>query len=320
MNRIDLLIEKVRRYTATQSYTDAAALGSQIGLQTQMIVDLFNEAHQALHGTVFANAPQLYIKTNTQDVTSGTESYSLPSDAFLGANIVSVEYKYGSGSGDYRKLQKRDPHQRDTSSSGNPYYYIQHEGSILLNPVPNASVTNGLRITYEYILPTVDIRRGKVTAVDDGSNPTSITISGGGDDQMWIALGASAAPDKITVVDSDGVIQMNDITVSSYNSGTGVLTVSASPEATEAVAVNDYVVIGHNTSSHSPFPDFCENYLTYYVIHAIMELLGHPGADRAAYKLAEFSNQVADVFSDYNTDIMQIPDHDADRIIDFDVS
>jgi hypothetical protein len=314
MERLDLLIERIRRYTATQSYTDAAALASQIGVQTQTMVDLFNEAQHAAHGIIFASAPDIFIKTETQDITADTESYNMPSDAFLGANIISVEYKYGDGTNDYIKLDKKDSHMRGPGS-GTPNSYIQHHDTILLSPIPATAVTDGLRITYEYRLPELDVRRGKVSAVDDGSNPTSITITD--NTSADYMLGANAPAEYITVVDKDGNIQMDEIAVSAYNSSTGVITCSVSAAASEAVAVDDYVVIGKRATTHSVLPSFCEAFLVKYVEHSVLELLGHPGANNAAAKLGQLQFQLADVFSNYNTDIMLILEHDTDRIIDF---
>lgn len=314
MERLDILVERIRRYTATQSFTDAGALGSQVGVQTQMIVDLFNEANHALHGIIYGNAPALYIKTATIDIASDTEEYTLPTDAFLGVNVLSVEYKYGDGSGDYYKIRKRDIHMRDTVITGEPQYYIQHNNRILLNPIPSTTKTAGIRVTYESQQPEVDVRRGTITAVDNATNPTSITI--GTKSQADIAFAAGAAPEYITVVDKDGAQQMRNIAVSAYNSGTGVLTVSVSADAGESVSVGDYVVVGDNSSSHFQYPDFCEAFLTTYVKHSIFELLGHPSAATAARQLVSHQSLIMDVFADFNADIMEIPEHDESRIID----
>lgn len=314
MERLDILVERIRRYTATQSFTDSGVLGSQIGVQTQMIVDLFNEANHALHGTIYGNAPALYIKTATIDISADTESYTLPTDAFLGVNVLSVEYKYGDGSGDYYKLRKKDIHMRDTVITGEPQYYIQHNNRILLNPIPATAKTDGIRVTYEAQQPEVDVRRGKVSAVDNATNPTSITVTGFG--AATTAFEGSADPEYITVVDKDGNQQMRNIAVSAFDSGTGVFTCSVSAEAGESVAVDDYVVIGDNSSSHFQYPDFCEAFLTTYVKFNIFELLGHPSAGTAARQLVTQEALVKDVFADFNADIMEIPEHDESRIID----
>lgn len=313
MERLDILIDRVRRYTATQSYTDAASLSSQVGIQTQTLVDLFNEGQHILHGIIYADAPEMFVKTASQDIVADQESYTLPTDAFLGTNIISVEYKYSSSDNRYYKLEKASLHERH-HVSGNPNRYLQHKNAILLNPVPSTSVTDGLRITYEYRIPELDVRRGKISSVDSATNPTSITITDNA--KADLMLGADAAAEYITVVDKDGNIRMDEIAVSAYDSSTGVITCSVSAGASESIAADDYVVIGKRATTHSEMPDFCEAFLTKYVEHGILELLGHPGASNAGIRLAQLQAQISDVFADFNADITRIPELDSDRIID----
>lgn len=315
MERLDILVERIRKYTMTQSFTDAAALGSQIGLQTQTIVDLFNEAQHAAHGVIYSSAPELFVKTTTIDLVADTEAYDLPSDAFLGVNIISVEFKYGSGSGDYRKLKKRSLHERDSSRSGNPNSYIQRKNQILVNSIPSAALSAGLRVTYEYRLPELDVRRGKVSAVDDVNDPTSITITD--KTQGDIALGAAAIPDYITVVDTEGNVQMDAIPVTSYSSTTGVITLNTfMSDASEVVAVNDYVVVGKRATTHSDLPEFCEKYLVNYVTYRIFDMQGHPSVQTAMLELQREENRLMEVFSEFNADITYISEIDPSRIID----
>lgn len=315
--RTDLLVDRVRRLTHEQSYTDSATLSSQRGVQTQTIVEYLNEGQRALHGAIYGTAREVFVKEGTIDVVSGTEAYDLPSDAFLGGGLVSVHYKYGSGSGEYRRLPQRVLSQRDTRSNGTPAYYIQKYDAILLNPIPQESTTNGLRLIYDYKLPDVDVRRGKVSAVDDGANPTSITVTN--KDLLDVALTATNAPEYITVVDANGVQQMKAIPVSSYNSSTGVITLgSFTPGATEAVAVNDYVVIGADATTHSQYADFCENFIVAYAVYHILDWRGHPGAPAAAQRLLAASDMIIDTFSDYNADNLEIPEIDARRRLDLD--
>jgi len=139
MARVDKLVERIRRLTHTQSYTDSATSTAQRGLQTQTIVDLMNEAHEVIHGILFDNGTQTYLKESTLNVTADTESVTIPSDAFMGVNILNVEYKYGSGDNDYYKLKKLSEHERDTRSTGDPLSYIQRENTILLHPIPPRS-------------------------------------------------------------------------------------------------------------------------------------------------------------------------------------
>lgn len=313
MERLDVLLERIRRYTYNQQFTDAGALGSQIGLQTQTLVDLFNEAHTSLRGIIYNNAPSVFMKTTNIDLVADQESYTLPSDGLLGGNVISVEYKYGDASGDYTKLDQANIHQRASNQTGTPQRYIHLDNTILVNPVPTSAKTDGLRVTYEYRVRDIDVRRGKVSAVDDANNPTSITITD--KSHMDVAMAAGAAPEYISVVDKDGVAKMDNIHVSAYDSGTGVLTVSVSASSTESVAVNDYVVLGKTASSHSDYPDFCEPYLTEYVKASVMELDGHPLAGASNQKLRQYGLMVADAYADYNIDINYIAEIDEDRQI-----
>lgn len=311
---LDKLVERVRRMTHSQSYTDSATSTAQRGLQTQTIVDLFNDAHEALHGMLFDNGSQTYLKQDTLNITA-TEAVSISSDAFLGVNVLSVEYKYGSGSNDYYKLKSSTIHERDTRSTGDPLTYIQRNNQLLLNPVPSQAVTDGLRVTYEYQLPTVDVRRGKVSAVDDGNDPTSITIGAN-------ALATAAMSDSdlvgtyITVVDKDGNIQMKDIPITAYDTGTGVITLGSFTSAsTEVVAVDDYVVMGTNSSTHSPFPRACEPYLLEFVKRDIHALLGDPQQVSSERKLIALQFRLESMFAEWNTDIKSISEIDNERFI-----
>lgn len=315
MERLDLLIDRIRRYTATQSYTDSATGTAQVGIQTQMLVDLFNEAQHSCHGLIFANSPALFVKSATQDLVSGTESYTIPTDAFLGRNLIDVAVRQGT-TDPYISLIKRDPKFRYDVANGVPSWYIQHNKNILLNPVPNVNVTSGLRLTYEFSLPELDVRRGKISAIGGTStNPTSITCTS--KTLLDLAFAGTADPEYITIVDHLGNIKMDNIRVSAYDSGTGVLTTSVTADAGESIAVNDFVVIGDYATTTSFLPEFCELYLTKYVEHAIMELLGHPSAGMIMSQLQAAAQLLTVTFAEYNSDITEIPLHDGSRIIDF---
>jgi len=315
MARIDKLNERIRRLTHTNSYTDSATPTAQRGLQTQTLVDLMNEAHETLHAMFFDNGSDVYIKQDTLATTTGVEAVSLPSDSFLGLNVLSVEYKYGSESTQYRKLKQISMHERNTRCTGDPLTYITRENQILLGPIPGQTKSDGLRVTYEYQLPEIDVRRGKVSVVDSGTAPTSITIT---DKSLGdIALADSDLTGTyISVVDKDGTQQMKSIPVTSYNSSSGVITLgSFTPTAGEEVEVGDYVVIGANASTHSPFPRACEPYLVEYVKRNVLELNGDPLLNASERKLLQLQVRMESVFATWNTDIKYIPEIDSDRII-----
>lgn len=315
VERADRMVDIIRRRTHSTSFTDSATGSSQRGVQTETIIEFLNEAQDTCHSIVYGLAPHVFIKVGTIDTVADQEAYNLPADSFLGGGVANVEYKFGSGSGDYKKLTQKSIHKRDTNVTGTPSTYIHVNGQIFLNPIPSTATTNGIRLTYEFQLPRLDVRRGKVSAVDDGSAPTSITVTD--KSFMDIAFGGSNDPEYITVVDGDGVQQMKSIPVTSYDSSTGILTLgSFTPSSGEVVAVNDYVVIGGNASTHSSLPSVCQHYLAEYARYCVLDLKGNPQAIMALDKVSKLEEKVVDIFSDFNTDIYPIDEIDPDRSLD----
>jgi len=314
MEQMNKLVERVRRLTHAQKFTDSATIASQRGMQTQTLVDMFTEGQRSLHGVLYDTGSSAFIKTTTIPTLVNIATYTVPSDAFLGLNIISVEYKWGDADGEYRKLDQESIHERRSDVEGEPYTYVQINNSIILQPIPTEAKADGLRITYEFEQTTLDIRRGKVTVVDDANNPTSITVDE--NTQLSIALTNNVVGTYITLVDKDGIVQMKDIPVASYASGTGVITLGTfTSETSEVVEIGDYVVIGRNASTHSPFPNFCEPYLTAYVRHEILDLIAHPSVGTAATRLVVAQNTLSTIWANWQNDAMLVPEIDVDRYI-----
>ena len=288
-------------------------------MQTEEFVDLFNEAQRVLHGIVYANAPSVYVTTGTIDLVADQEAYTLPTDSFLDVNVISVEYKYGDGDNDYRKLRKRSIHERSSSQTGTPQYYIMNENQIWINPRPSEAKTSGIRVTYERQLRSLDVRRGKISSFGGTSTaPTSIVLDSTTTTHADVGFAGDVIGDFITVVDKDGAVQMKDIPITAWDSSTKTLTIgSFTAAAGEAIAAADWVVIGTNASTHSEFPDFCEMFLTEYVRHAILETRGSEReAEIARTRLTQLGEQIADVYADANADITYIPEIDPLRPLD----
>ena len=319
MDRLDVLINRIRRYTHTHKYSDSATLTSQRGVQTQTFVDLANEAQHVLRGMIHRAGGDLYTTETLIDLVANQEDYTLPADAFLGVNVVSVEYLYGS-SGKYRKLEQTSVHRRDTAFSGTPQRYVHRNNQILINPKPSSAKTDGLRVTYEYKLPELDIRRGAISAVDDGDNPTSITIATS--TAADIAFSGDLQAEYLSVVDKNGNQIMTRIPMTSYDTGTGVLTLdSFTPLSTSStITTSHYVVAGFDASSHSEYPDFCEAFITEYIKHGVLSLLKDPELVASERKLAGLAQHVEEAFSLYNADLQQIELYDQDRNLDSGIS
>lgn len=319
MKSLNDLIDRVRRYTLSQSYTDSSTASSQRGIQTQTFVDLFNDAQRNLQTILYSNAPSVFITTGTIDLVAEQEEYSLPSGAFMNGALVAVEYKWGSGSGDYTRLNKRVIAQRSSAGIGTPRHYIHFGGTLWINPRPSTSTTAGLRVTYESQKPDVDVRRGKISSYGGTSTaPTSIVLDSSTNSLGEIALAGDLTGQYITVVDKDGNQQMKAIPITAYNAGTDTITLGSFTAASgEEIAAGDWIVIGSNATTHSQFPDLCESYLVAFVKHRIFDILGDPQSDSALLEVTKLENSLSEAFDDINYDIEAIPEIDISRLIDY---
>lgn len=314
MDRLDVLINRLRRYTHTHRYSDAVSLSSQRGIQTQTFIDLANEAQNVVRGIAHRSGGDLYTTQTTIDLVASQEAYTLPADAFLGVNVVSVEYLVDTTT-KYRKIPYKSIHLRNTSVTGVPQSYVHRSNQILVNPIPIASKTNGLRVTYEYKFPDLDIRRGAITAVDDGDAPTSITIATS--TSADVAFSGDLKAEYLTVVDKYGTRIMTKIPLSSYDTSTGVLTLdSFTPDSGSGTITTDhYVVAGYNATSHSVLPDFCEAYITEFMKHGVLSILKDPELVASERKLGALEVQLMESFCLYNADIQNIEILDPDRYL-----
>lgn len=274
MRRLELLIKEVRRATENENASTTS------GITDEELANYFNDAQTRLQARITAQHPRMFLAQSLISLVASTEVYGLPADIFLGSRIELLEWKFGSGTNDYEGIAHKALHERDTSyTSAGPYFYIRRDDDILINPVPSAALTDGLRLTYQKKLRDVDIRRGKIaSAAKTGNVLDTITLSDpttllNKDKELKTASDAVLQSiDYICVVDKDGVSVLDQIPIDDYNKTTRVITVSASFSTTVAAAtfVGAYVVGGKVATSHSDLKDVCERYLVSYVTFKVL--------------------------------------------------
>src|SRR3990167_3144062 len=174
MRRVEELIDEIRM--ATENELPTAGDVTLGGLTDESIVHLLNRAQDRLFSKLMLKWPTNFITIASQDVTSGTEAYTLGTNNFLDSQIISVEWQYDDST-DFRRLEKATFHSRYTDNNGDPLWYIVQNNTILLNPIPDETKTNGLRITYNRDPRRLDKRRGYVTtATKTGTTLDSLTM------------------------------------------------------------------------------------------------------------------------------------------------
>lgn len=310
MRRVELAIDDLKRSVEAQVPSTTGA-----GIDDREILLHFNDAQFHLYDEIVQQFPMSFTGIATLDVIANQQTYTLPSDLYLDSGIISVEYKYGSNSGDYIKIWGEGIHSRDSASHGLPCAYIRNSNTILLQPIPNAGVTDGLRITYRRELKTLDVRRGEISAVSFHTDELdTITINDDptfakDDGSVQAAADLLNRADYICIVDSDGNSVLPSIKINGYDSSTHVISIrdGQTTTLTEEELVGNYIVAGQWASTHSELPASAERFLMEWARYRLMAKFGD-------INQAEFHRKNLTAIQNTITTAYQSPDYDIELL------
>lgn len=260
MRRLDFLMTQARRESENDGDVTSSA-----GISDEELVQFANDAQDHLVSRIEKIVPDAFTEEYITNIVANQESYAFPEESLLKKNLDTVEYSYTGNLQDYVTLRKGTIQERDTSSVAlNPYIYIVRGNSILINPIPSSSITNGLRINYSERPPRVDKRRGIVDSVTLNSVSRTITALSVDETETnpQFDTGNFLVDDYICIVNRDGIQQMKKIPIDGINSS-GDITIAAGfvYESGETISVGDYVASGKFATTHSELPDLLERYL-----------------------------------------------------------
>lgn len=302
LQRLDILIREARARTGNQTYADGQ------GIQQRDFVSFANDAAARLHNVMMLKRPSLYVKEGFLNVTANTASITLPTDVHIKHNILKVDYSHDGTARNYAPLELRTPRQ-EVSSTGYPQSYFLRDGSLILSPIPQTSVTNGIRLNYQYVVPRLDIRRGKISSVNTGAgtivledDATLLDESESDLTNNWV--------DYICIVDKDGAQIDTDRAFSSYNSTTRTITCTALTGS--AAAAGQYVVFGKNTTTHSTLPDRAHSYIVEYMCLRSQMAGTSPESVITSPVLSTIEEEILDSIEQLEEDISAIPVIDPD--------
>jgi len=310
--RLDLLILEVRRATEN---TDPSTTS---GITDEELVQYFNDAQDSLQSFISSQHPQVFLVESKISLVADQEKYDLPSDIFLGTRIEMIEWKFGSGSEDYRRIEPVALQQRNSSfTSDGPFVYIRRDQDILINPLPQSALTDGLRLTYQQRLRNLDIVRGFIKTATKTSNTLDKLemdlASALNTKDADIITAADAILQQIayiSIVDLNGVKVLEAIPVKDYNKSTRVLTMEASFTTTLSTSTleNNYIVVGKSATSHTDLSDICERFLISYVTQKVLRRDSNIlEADEQAQELRLIGADIAKSYQNPQEDLMQLP-------------
>lgn len=235
------LITKIRNRTGQTRYSvDASGIPTE-GIPQSLIVDALNEARAYIQAAI-VSAGSFICDTYTDiDVVAGTQSYELEDNVHFGNKIRNVQYSVDGTERNFRDLPQMRDEDRRGYLVGSPIGYIRRNRLIELVGIPNLAGAV-IRVFYPREWDDFSLRVGQITS----RTTTAITID---NDSYLDNLGLANAPTQsICIVNNDGSVDDYDIEVTSYDSGTRVLTI---PARTLVGDAGDFVVLGRFASSHT---------------------------------------------------------------------
>lgn len=309
MRRTDVLIYDARRISRNLPNADGT-----VSISDDECLLYLNDAQDRLQHLISAkkNIAKIFSTQSIIDVVSGQESYSVPDRLLLNKEINMIEYSVDGTLANYVILEKVELFNRDTNSSMYPWSYFKRGGQIFLQPLP--AVSQGtIRITYERELDDLDIPRGVISTITNGTSSQfdSLTLAASPADSYESTTPGWSTQQYCSVVSSTGGRKCYNILISNYNSGTNVITPSPSPflysDNDTQITVGDVAVFNKYTTTFSQLPDTCERYLVHYLA---MELLNRDSANdysKQADRVAEMEDDILESLSSQTSEIQFVP-------------
>ena len=290
MRYVQYLINQARAQTENESFSDFE------GIKDSEFLQYINDAQHHLQSLIVAQHPNIFLEEYVVSISSGQDTYTLPSDAFLSNKVNNVEYSSTGSEDDYYILEETSLKRRNSGVDGAPSKYIRMSGKIILNTTPS---TGKLRITYVKRLNELDLRVAKIASYSAGTitleNTTLVTDTT-----------SLSEHDYICIVDSDGDIKHKNVTKTSQASngasiGIDTSTITGTPSA------NQYIVGGKDTSTHSDLPRNVERYLIAYCAWKILKRDSSVDSAEMVQELSQMANDIVKSYSMISDDVQFVP-------------
>lgn len=274
MRRTDVLITQARLISRNVANSDGT-----YSISSEEILQYLNDAQDRMQNLICArkNIAKIFAVQEIIPLVANQEAYSLSRRLLLNKQIENVEFSSDGTLGNYVRLEKVNIMNRDSNTTTYPWSYYKQGGQIFLQPIP-ATAGGYIRVTYEADLDDLEIPRGLVSTITNGTSTQFDTLN----------LDATANSYETTtpgwstqqyccIVSPTGARKCYNILISSYNTGTNLITPSPSPfiyntSLDSQIAVNDVAVFNKFSTTFSQLPDACERYLIHYAATELLNI------------------------------------------------
>jgi hypothetical protein len=298
--KVQYLIEDVREEVEDQD------VSTSIGMPDSSYLLHLNDGLSRIHALIVNAHPKLFTEEVIVDVDSSDIVLDIPVDAFMGNKILDVKYSTdGNTWGNVPLLDRTQDRDKHPSAALRGYY--RESGKIKLIGRPQASS----KIKYVYVkkLPKLGFKAASVGLISlDEANRTitNLTLNTTTDILNNTILDRNT---RLTIVDFEGNVKMQNIPYSSYDTSSGVVTVvpGFTFKEGEAPAVGDLVLGGSYTSDTPLIDDYVEKYLISYATMKMLQRDGSMEVSTQTSVLMAMEKEIVDSYSSVSDDIKFIP-------------
>lgn len=273
MKKLELLITEVRESSDTKD------LNSVTDFE---LMRYFNDAQKAVQNVIFQanSSADIFVKEYIKSLVADVQRYDLPLDIYAQNSVVSVNYlRDGKILQNLRRVAYRE---KETA-----FGYSLLGKKFVLTSNPSTTASSQVLLTYNYKLPELSLRVGKIADVDDVTKIITLDTEYLSDFQNrceYISI-VDKIGQLVQNVDVDGNVVSKQLYLDSFNESTFEIQTDGD---LSNVTTDHYVVMGINSTSHSFLPDECEPFLLSYVQRRILgKISSEDLANEGAFTLEE---------------------------------
>jgi hypothetical protein len=284
------IIEESRRDTRNE---DIPTSNEQVGISTEDFLRYANFAQEKCFSVIIAAKSTRFEVPKVIDLVVDQMEYDIEDNVYLGESVKNVEYSNSGLDRDYHEIREVSLSRR-SDESGHVTNYIRHAGGLIFTPKNNVSGAK-VRVVYDRMVDTLDLRRGTVTDRTISSTAlTTLTL-----DTTTHDADALERAQYLCVNDAYGNVTMYNIPITSYDSATGVVTLdSFTFDTGETCAVGSYVTVGEYTTTHSKLNKICEKYIAQYMEYKIFRRDSSEDQKAAKEDMRESIGEIAQAYAD----------------------
>jgi hypothetical protein len=298
MLRVEHMIKQVRRQT------DNELVGTDAGISDEEIIRYLNDGQDDIYAAIAGVYRGAFSAVDRFSCVGGSETYAVPTKAFMGGQTSMLEWSQSGADRDYRALKHVTMRER-APGEGYPCRYSIASGLYYVWNIPTTALGT-FRATYTKLAPTMDKRRGVVSAVTIvGSDVTTLSmLAPDGSPFTQTYADAFTENDVLSIVSSTGLQKCYAIRYTAV-SAAGVVTLDGNHtlETGETVTSGDFIVVGEYATTNSMLPQNCERYIIGYAVWKILKRDSSSDYGPQQQEVGAIREVIIDGFAELSADI-----------------